>query len=204
MKVVFLDIDGVINDDKTIHDAWVLVGRGELEKDPSTKYPPGPSMISSNMVAHVKAIIDATDAKIVISSTWRRSHTLQELIAFLEQKGLVSASKCVIGITPGDDSIPRGYEIEAWLHEHPEVESYVVLDDNYILPKEMRNRDVAKRHVKTTYETWGIPKEEMDYESPNLDWNFASYPESQLRRGGLNQSHVDRAINLLKMSLRSS
>jgi hypothetical protein len=29
-----------------------------------------------------------------------------------------------------DPELGRGYEIQAWLNEHPEVERYAILDDN--------------------------------------------------------------------------
>lgn len=133
MKVLFLDIDGVLCL-RTSHYQY----------------------FDKVCCDRVKSILDKTGAKIVVSSTWRKNHTLQslkELMARgyeLESLGLKLEvpidfdkagsfdSKVIIGMTPilnveyTESGIPygRGAEISAWLSEHPEVTRYVVIDDD--------------------------------------------------------------------------
>lgn len=130
VKVIFLDFDGVIT---TLKSGW---------------------SIDEEKLVILKKIIDATDARIVISSSWRE-HTLDATIEKLTKgrdcngnKILFSFTDKIIGITPriggyrfNDDvnengrkpliDIPRGVEINDWL-ENTEytVESYVILDDD--------------------------------------------------------------------------
>lgn len=132
MKILFLDFDGVLN-----HVDWLSTADhawGSMQLDPSR-------------VALVQAIVDRTDAKIVISSTWRLYHKLDELRTFLAERGFRGE---VIDRTPDlyhqkHDRV-RGDEIQDWLDRHPEVESYVILDDDSDMST------VAHRLVKTTFE----------------------------------------------------
>ena len=110
-KVIFLDIDGVLN------SAFVLdeQRRGDA--------------ISREMVERVNKIVDATDCKIVISSTWRLYQKPEKLSALLYGYGL---RQVIIDRTPELDCkhYCRGDEINKWLSEHKEVEMFVILDDN--------------------------------------------------------------------------
>ena len=68
MKVLFLDIDGVLNNDKTfeeVHDYYVKTGYHKVE-------------IGLDMVERLFKIIEATGAKIVLSSSWRLGWNLIE------------------------------------------------------------------------------------------------------------------------------
>ena len=62
MKVVFLDVDGVLNTSKTferVYYSFKNTGKKELE-------------IDSFRLEYLREIIDETDSKLVLSSTWRR------------------------------------------------------------------------------------------------------------------------------------
>lgn len=103
MKIIFLDIDGVLNCPAT------------LERFQGT------IAIDTNMVSSMKRIIRETGAKVVISSTWRMS---KERLAEIEKHGIE-----FIDITPVLRSI-RGEEIASWLKSHPNVKKYAILDDD--------------------------------------------------------------------------
>jgi len=111
MKVLFLDIDGVLN------SAFVLdeQRRGDA--------------IDRGMVERINQIVDATGCKIVISSTWRILHPLGQLTALLRQHGLRDV---VIDKTPRLDAtyFNRGDEILMWLHSRPDVDSFIAIDDS--------------------------------------------------------------------------
>jgi hypothetical protein len=65
------------------------------------------------------------DLKIVVSSSWRKLG-LDECKRALNKNGIDSTR--VIDRT-GNEPEGRGKEIQDWLDEHPEVISYVILDD---------------------------------------------------------------------------
>lgn len=136
MRVLFLDIDGVQNS----RNEWVI-GMS------CTEQPMNP-----RMVARLQKIISATDAKIVISSTWRRSLSVREIKDLLVVGGL-DPNVGVIDCTPTSHSGYRGLEIDEWLQhawkfEDPtwSVSSYVILDDG------LNMRPHTQRLVQTTWE----------------------------------------------------
>ncbi len=63
MKIIFLDVDGVLNCHNTFkkqHEKYIKTGIWEIE-------------IELSKVKLLKQIVDNTNAKIVLSSTWRLS-----------------------------------------------------------------------------------------------------------------------------------
>lgn len=110
MKVLFLDIDGVVNCKTTTQRH-----RGYIGIDPY-------------MAFLVGRIVEATDAKVVLSSSWRY---FEDGRAEVERQVV----KCIdvtpnLPISGGVEACERGNEIQAWLTEHPEVERYAILDDD--------------------------------------------------------------------------
>jgi hypothetical protein len=124
MRVIFLDIDGVLN-------SVEYARRTEF-----TDWPAG--HIDPDAVARLNQLVERTSAKIVISSSWRKLLDPEEMHRVLSEAGLVAD---VIGETPDffklefwerpvDGPFERGHEIQAWLDEHPEVETFVIFDDD--------------------------------------------------------------------------
>lgn len=121
MKVIFLDIDGVLNVISQGHDKFG-------------------SIFHQHFVDNLKRLVDETGAKIVISSTWRFSglSVMQEM---WKERSLPGE---VIDITPDCaqlvedenneflyyDQAERGHEIKQWLDCHSDVTNYVILDDD--------------------------------------------------------------------------
>lgn len=120
MKVLFLDIDGVLNS----HDFWKRCQ--ELGIVPDDKVDP-------LAVERLNRLVDATGAKIVVSSTWRLpyvwSKKLSSLIGRIQKLGITGE---IIGMTPDHcKAYGRGGEIQAWMdHCDEEIESFVILDDD--------------------------------------------------------------------------
>lgn len=117
MKVIFLDIDGVLNG----HDAH--------------RHPNGYCGIDPACVYRLNRIVAETGAAIVLSSAWRyliHSGTGMTLGGFrdmLRTYGLDSSVK-IRGLTKRDEEIPdRGEQIGDYLGLCSNVESYVILDD---------------------------------------------------------------------------
>ena len=129
MKIIFLDIDGVLN----------LIPQG------FDKYG---GIFHQHFTDNLSKIINDTGAKIVISSTWRLSglQVMNDMWKFRNLPGEV------IGITPTayyntdfrigiDEDATRGHEIRWWLENYTKnVDNYVILDDdNDMLPEQMSN-----------------------------------------------------------------
>lgn len=123
MKVIFLDIDGVLNTGEYI---------AEIGKDPEERKVLRATivnyskMIDPNASALLNVITEKTGAKIVVSSTWRILHPWDDLVWMLRNRGVTGD---LLDKTPkrGRD---RGHEIGMWLDKHPEVTHFVILDDD--------------------------------------------------------------------------
>lgn len=159
MKVVFLDVDGVLNN----LNYAMEIGKGIAENKLILKENPkkGMSMINKlyphvgntydyfdpDSVKAFNAIMEKTDAMVVVSSAWRKMHTLDELREHFLKNGMKCEDR-VIDITPRNlkGIWHRGGEIDHWLKEHPEVTHFVILDDNSDMGDHM------PRLVQTTFE----------------------------------------------------
>lgn len=116
-KVIFLDFDGVLNSAAS----FLWEKRKKTVRISDT--------LSPICCSNFQMILERdSDIKIVISSTWRKLHTMQELKNILNSYG-VDPSR-VIDFTPAVFSGDRGHEIKLWLEDHPNVEQYVILDDD--------------------------------------------------------------------------
>lgn len=127
IKIVFLDIDGVLNN-IVYSEMWRTfhgIKKGLNEAlDPAN-------------VNLFRLIVEKTEAKIVISSAWRQSahfkrDTQEEMIVLFkelfEKYGWHNAP--IIGITPRLGGF-RGEEIATYLDTFPEkVEDYIIIDDD--------------------------------------------------------------------------
>lgn len=113
MKIIFLDIDGVLNYSK----CW----KREENKEKGTL------IWDKDCISQLNRIVKETGAKIVISSTWRLYKDHYD--AILNQMNIEGE---IIDKTIALRNIDseRGDEIEDWLSKHPEVKKFVILDDD--------------------------------------------------------------------------
>lgn len=161
MKVIFLDIDGVLNSfekhaDITLpHSEWC----------PETMNAFGITLdVFPEMVARVNKITSETGAKLVLSSSWRVGYLADyaDVIIHLHNSGL---NGFIVGRTPHDTTLnTRGKEIVKWFKEHSDekIESFIILDDN-------DNMDpVTDRLVHTDHQT-GIQDADVDKAIAMLD-----------------------------------
>ena len=110
-KIIFLDVDGVLNDAHTKDNA-----------------PSGAVGVSYGKIMLVKKIIDSTGAKVVLSSDWRCCNRETDK-DFRYLKG--SLHLCGVefyDFTPDISPSKRGLEILHWMGDK-EIDSWVVIDD---------------------------------------------------------------------------
>jgi hypothetical protein len=168
LRLVFLDLDGVLNSHAYLYAQSKI---GEPHYD--SREPGEAGAIDPEPVKRLNRLIDATGAKVVVSSSWRHGRSVARLRELLGSRGFTGE---VIGKTP--DCVPnndhmsarhvgaRGDEIHAWIQSSPLygvelIESFVILDDDDDMSL------VADRLVLTSFDT------------------------------GLTDAHVDRAIAML-------
>lgn len=153
IRALFLDVDGVLN------------YRGCKYKLPNSNI----YFVDDEKIKLLKQILDATDAQVVLSSTWRYEWIWSEL--GMQTDGSFDLLRCklleydikLISRTPKLESGYRGEEIDTWLKSWrgDKVESFVILDDDTDM------KPHGSRLVQTSFEK------------------------------GLTQRHVNRAIKLL-------
>ena len=171
-KVIFLDIDGVLNSSRTLYESI------SLEDD---------------LILNLKEIVNKTKAKIILSSSWRLStEAVATLIDKLDKFGLAISGMTYDGVdldwlekyefdvtkkyldTKFDYdenrqikiTHDRGAEIFKWLHDHDDC-AYVILDDDIEDIKPYFNESVI---VKTSYKT-GLTKEDVKKAIQTLNKN---------------------------------
>ncbi len=118
MKVLFLDIDGVLATLAWMRSIGALWDCAPIEQ------------IDPTLCARLERVLSRTGAVIVVSSGWRcDADTPTDVIeAILRSRGAPSAR--VIGSTPDPwTGSMRGHEIQRWLDAHPEVTRFAIVDD---------------------------------------------------------------------------
>lgn len=117
MKILFLDVDGVLNR----LDRYGM----RLETVPAP-WMTGSTIVDLNVVALLNHVVpQVPDLKIVVSSTWRS--LARDRVQFCAMTHVLERWIHEDWRTPS--TISRGLEIKEWLQNHPEVESYAILDD---------------------------------------------------------------------------
>lgn len=126
MKVIFLDFDGVLNSVR-FHTARYEAGLARC-----TVAEP---CLDPAAIRVLNAIVERTEAVVVVTSTWRIGEPRVKLSDWLRAAGFEG---CVLGQTCRILGAKRGAEIQDWLDfekKHPHsrlgpVTHYVILDDD--------------------------------------------------------------------------
>jgi len=186
MKVIFLDNDGVI----CLAHNW----GSRFKKQNRSKYA---TVADNNLsvferfddfdkkaIKVLNAILEETNAEIVVSSDWQNFATLEELGEFYESQGII---KKPIGVTKEMGALEfddledfpwlrqfdleqhRSLEILQWLKYHPKVTNWVAVDD----------LDMSARYGEI---------------SGNLSWGLTNFVWTPRSREGIKQSGVKEKI----------
>lgn len=129
MKLLFLDIDGVLNSQVFYEQRHEQIKAGKAERDyPLDEFCP-------KAIELINRICRETGAKVVVSSTWRHGRTVEQLQTLFNSVG---ATFEVVGKTPDLCrqtenglwlSAVRGDEIKKYTDES-NCKSFVILDDD--------------------------------------------------------------------------
>lgn len=125
IKIIFLDIDGILNS----HKWWDYYNENELSKDTKYDFDLDPQAIET-----LNSILDSVPSvKIVITSTWR--FDFKDTVERLQAQGLRIPILDRTSVEPRFHEgtyMPRGVLVKKWLSEHTNGETcnYVIFDDD--------------------------------------------------------------------------
>lgn len=174
-RVIFLDIDGVLNS-----TSW---RREQLENSM-----PGSSrerrmarLIDPTTVARLNTLVARSGAEVVLSSSWRLTLEVEQMQQVLDIVGFDSR---LAGRTPRpeehdpavhrrwtgrdaptDRELSRGFEIQQWLDAHEDVRGLAILDDGtrmaHLSPWQVRTsaaRGLCDEHIDEALERLERPR----------------------------------------------
>lgn len=153
-KVIFLDVDGVLNSDE-------FLKRHTQE------------IISIDYVKILKEIVDRTNAALVLSSSWKCGWSKEEvdpfcvpLVEALSNEGLEIMDKV-------PEFIGKEKEISQWLFGHPYVKGILILDDASL---KLEDYHLESYFLQTQYygPAGGLRKEDIKKAIQILDKEFSS------------------------------
>lgn len=129
MRLIFLDIDGVLNTSETKQRHRGFIG------------------MQPDLVQRFNELVRSTDAGVILSSTWRIDPNWEKT---MRSCGLTCK---FLGRTDRLPSGIRGEEIQEWLDKYTEpVEAYAIIDDDSdMLPHQP--------HFKTSFYAGGLTDE---------------------------------------------
>eukprot|EP01084_Bolivina_argentea_P125061 221609_1 len=106
INVLFLDVDGVLN---------TGIDEG----------------LSESMIKRLSVIINETNCKLCLSSSWRLNQFTKEyLLKMLKEIGHINIDDAYIGQTPRIYDKPRAFEIEKFIkNTHYKINKWCALDD---------------------------------------------------------------------------
>lgn len=114
MKILFLDIDGVLNSERSCF---------AFDGYPHSFDPGDLPKFDLVALALVRKLCRVSECAVVLSSTWR-------LYPDLRAQAAEALDLPIIDATPDHGGYDgRSTEVTAWLAAHPEVTSYAIVDD---------------------------------------------------------------------------
>ncbi len=136
--IVFLDIDGVLH--SFDYEKYLTNHNMDwFDKDGA--------IFAPDCIDALKELINVTNAKIVISSSWKDSRICKNVLFILKdiwKRRNLSGE--IIDVTPTltPDELQslygirttrkwKGYEIDLWLKHNPQYQSYIIIDDQDVV-----------------------------------------------------------------------
>ena len=144
--VIFLDVDGVLNDRST-----------------EDRTPCGFIGLEDSMIANLARIVEETEAEIVLTSTWKSEwephmKDCEPDGAYLSKR-LKKHGLRIVDKTE-DHISDRGAGIKKYLDTHPSIDNWVVLDDDVF--RDYIKCGVMPHLVHTSYYCGGLTAELAD------------------------------------------
>jgi len=132
MKIIFLDIDGVLNSDDYGRSEFYLISTAGLS-DAEIMLTHHHHHLDPSAIQVLNDLVKRSGAEVVLSSTWRGRYTPEEMTKMLQDRGATFEIKFATPKLFGKISsrIPRGKEIAHYLKMlEKQPEAFVILDDH--------------------------------------------------------------------------
>lgn len=148
--IIFLDFDGVLNSTafynseeylKSIEgmtDAEIMLVNPQLHLDPKT-------------IQLINQLVDKTNCKLVVSSTWRYQYSKEELTELCKSRG---GTFEFFDVTP-NIVVNRGEEIQNWIDSNHYVGKFFAIDDDW------RMKPIEEFWIQTDINV-GLTQEHID------------------------------------------
>lgn len=143
MKYIFLDIDGVLNNSKTLDDKTE------------------PILLDDNNMKNLQHIVQTTDAKIVLISSYKDSWVKFMLTStgIIGRFLVMTFAKYGLSIFDKTESTElfagRGMGVKKYIKEH-ETENFIIIDDS---ASDYISEGLADNWIQPNKETGGLTKE---------------------------------------------
>lgn len=116
MRVIFLDIDGVLNSEE-----WNRYVQSFTYGARFNSY----YLLSQEMILRLQNVVFQTNAEIVLTSSWRTNERAMDALRRQLSLYHLSIKDTTVSYAYGD----RADEIKLWLESHANVTSYAIIDD---------------------------------------------------------------------------
>jgi hypothetical protein len=188
MKVLFLDVDGVLNSlrsfcaaqqGQTTFEDWIfesadpiacrlidrLVNEYDLKIVVSSSHR---QRFFTGRAEHMGVVTDKGESGLSMA---RWEHNLLPMQEYFKKIGLQRAD-AIISCTPDIDNVTRGQQIQAWLEKHPEVTHYAIIDDNSDMTEEQLEHHFVHTCMSNgfTFENYRQIEEIMGDKSPKKNF----------------------------------
>lgn len=157
MKIIFLDIDGVVNSAKYF-DSELFKQQSSGRSDSQILLVDHYLHLDPDAIKLINDLVDKSGATVVLSSMWRFKYNIEEMTDMLQKRG---ATFIIKNKTPNirrrmSEVVHRGDEVKAFLSSlEKQPSSFVILDD-------VDNMGNLKNNlVLTKYET-GVTLEDIE------------------------------------------
>ena len=160
MNAIFLDFDGVLNDKDYFYRSEEKIEKFKRDTNFEEKWYDDFELCADKLMLHfdpsklelLQEIVDETDSKIVIISSWREMIEYPFVEKRLKDYGLPIMGRIV------DHNKDRGKGIRNYLKIHKEIDNYIILDDE---TKEYTESELSHL-VKTDFFKSGLNEEHKD------------------------------------------
>ena len=144
--ILFLDIDGVLND-----NAWITAACAGQSAITSWSLDLARRCLDPARCARLQRVCGYTFASLVIVSGWRRWATVEEIADALRGAGLTSPVIGAVGGLKMSGDL-RASATREWLRDHPEVTRWCVVDD--LVDAWREGRHTSRREGRTQVESY--------------------------------------------------
>lgn len=147
---IFLDVDGVLNDEEYIEECWQKNGNKPMHMN---HVPFDPKCLNNLMILCQKLEENKYDVRLILSSTWRL-HDIDYAI--------VDARLAEYGLSLSDKTLylsgERGQEIEQYINNNEMCRDFIIIDDDKFDIEDLFSDNLISTKFKTGFDDKALNK----------------------------------------------